>query len=275
MKKHTLLLGLSIISFTAIAPAQESDDPFAKKPSQNKASSGNNSDEDYPKVLSICYETFSLPLADAAALQKEEISDALFYQKLQEGIKAGSAKQEALIVIRSRSGETSSSESIIEYIHPTEYQPAGLPTQSGTAPSKEEPASPIKDQKQAPHPTAASASESSNIIIPATAVSFETRNLGVTLELQAVIGMNTRTFDIRLNAEHTLQVELSKWGQGESLVEMPEFETSRFNTGITGTHGKPSFIGTINRPPNSKIDADAANKVWFAFVTPTVVVVKP
>ena len=285
MKKYTLLLGLSLSSFAILASAQEENDPFGKNEGgglgaeEFEDTDAAKTGSDYPKVISTCYETFSLSLTDAATLQREGLSDALLYQKLLDGIEQGSVRQESFTVVRSRSGENSTSESIIELLYPTQYKPAVLPTQIEVALSKqatkEEANPPTKDEKQTPLSMKGNTSELPNLITPATPTAFETRNLGISYEQQPTLSTNDKIIDLRLAPEHVFLVGRSQWGQDEGLAEMPEIETSRVSTGLTVVDGKPSLVGTINLPPQSKIDADAANKVWFAFVTPTILVIKP
>ena len=279
MKKYSLLLGLSLFSFAAIAPAQEEADPFQKETAGISEEDANPSEKDGPLVLSICLETFSLPLTDAAALQREELSDPLLYQRLLDGIKAGSTKQEHFSVIRCRSGETATNESIVEEIYPTEFEPAKMPNQVGVTLSdqsdKEEAPPEVGEEKLAQSSVVTEASLLSEIIAPATPSAFETRNTGATFEVEAIIGRDNSIFDLRLAPEFVFRNGLSEWGQDESMVKMPIYESNRMNTGITASKGKPSLIGTLNPPPNSKIDTDAANKVWFAFVTPTIIEIRP
>ena len=63
----------------------------------------------------------------------------------------------------------------------------------------------------------------------------------------------------------------TKYGQGLSETETPVFETQRTATALTLRAGHPCLLGTPSRPPVSQIDPDSAKRVWFTFVTPTVV----
>ena len=285
MKKHILLLSFSIVGLATIAPAQNQD-PFAadQAAEQNKVSTKKNkaashSNDGHPKIISICYETFSLSLADAAALRRKEFSDALLYQKILDGIKAGTAKQETFAIVRARSGERVMNENITEKIYPTEFEPPKIPNQLGIAlspsPSEEQPNPPIEEEKLSKLTNSPSAFQASELISPACPAAFETRHTGLTIEVESTMRADDRILDIRIVPEHVFMASRRQWGQGEAMVEMPEFETSRIVAGITASAGKPSLLGTINRPPHSKIDTDAADKVWFAFITPTIVVIRP
>ena len=89
------------------------------------------------------------------------------------------------------------------------------------------------------------------------------------------MGTNSEILDIRIAYEDPILTALEEWGQDESIVVMPQFETRRINTSIIATAGKTSLIGTFNRTAQSTIDADAAKKVWLTFITPTIVTIRP
>lgn len=239
MKKLRLLLSLSIVALTSLSQGQtKNSDPFEVKKNAPEAP---KSDKSLPKVISLCFETFSLPLADSAALQREGLSDNLLYQRLVENTKEGTVEQESFVVLRCRDGEVATSESIIEKIYPVEWEPPGADSKS----------------------------------VSAIACSFETRNTGLTLDVEATMGTNSEILDIRIAYEDPILTALEEWGQDESIVVMPQFETRRINTSIIATAGKTSLIGTFNRTAQSTIDADAAKKVWLTFITPTIVTIRP
>ena len=131
MKKH-ILLSFSILGLATIAPAQNQD-PFAadqaaenNKSSAKKNKAASHSNNGPPKIISACFETFSLSLTNASGLLREGLSDALLYQRILKGLDAGTTEQEFLTVVRARLGEKSSSESITEEIYPTEYAPTSI-----------------------------------------------------------------------------------------------------------------------------------------------------
>jgi len=228
--------------------------------------------------VSIRYEVFSLSLADAAALQRENLSDPAGYAKLVAMVAKKEAKQETLTVLRTKSGQKATAESIFEQIYPTEYEtpshPDALgvsivprkappPSNDGTAPPKS-PATIPDSSKLADAPTVG---DLAGVATPATPTGFTTRNVGDTLEIEPNVGDDEHWIDLRLVPERVTRVGTSIAGQGLSRTEMPEFESQRVNTGATVEVGKPFLLGTLNRPPVSKGDADSANRIWFAFVT--------
>jgi hypothetical protein len=108
---------------------------------------------------------------------------------------------------------------------------------------------------------------------PATPTAFETRNGGTTLEMEATVGDDSQNPPIylRLNPEQVTQVARRTWGQGLSKTEIQTFETQRVVTQVLARPDQPVLLGTPSRPPVSQADPDSAQRIWFGFVTPTIV----
>jgi hypothetical protein len=261
MKLHSLAIAcLAIVSLHAQeAPA----DPFR----ESKATSAKPIAAINP-VLSVCYEDFSLPLAAAAKLQRERLADSELYARLIAAVEKEMARQETFVMLRGRSGQKSTSESITEFIYPTEYIPANLPNSVGVAISPQE----VKDAttpaidpaKLKDAPPAASLA---GLRTAATPSAFDTRNVGMVFEMEATLSEDGKIVDLRSVPEHVDLVERMAWGQDLSTAEMPIFESHRILSSTTVQIDRPHLLGTINRAPNSKLDPDSANRVWFAFVT--------
>jgi hypothetical protein len=221
------------------------------------------------KNVSVCYETFSLPLSMAAKLHRERLPDQELYERLVAAIAKETVRQETVTVLRCVSDQKSTTDSISEQIYPTEYEPGGKYGPSAvTAPP------PVKDGAEAV-PSGAKAGgaattvKSAGITAPATPTSFDTRNTGVTLELEPTLSDDEKLVDLRITPEQVTLVGRSSFGQGISTFEMPVFETQRIATLATIRINRPFLLSTMNRPPVSKVDPDSANRVWFAFVTAT------
>lgn len=277
MNKNPLILIVSIASLISNSQAQEGSDPFAAKDTSKSLSANAESESEInaPKVISLCCETFSIPLDEAAYYQREGISDALLYQRLIDGTKKdGTTKQESFTMVRLLSGARVSNQSVVEEIYPTEWEPAELPNSIGVAithpKTKENQNPPIDSDRVAKLKTAPRMSDISDISTPATATSFDTRNTGLVIEAEAMLGANLKVLDLRLSLIQVILAGRTQWGQDESLLEMPEFECRQFNVETVVSVGKPNLLGTFNRPAHSKIDTDSANKVWYSFVTPTI-----
>ena len=223
--------------------------------------------------LSLRFEDFSLDLATAAELQRADLGDEEFYRRLVAMVGKKEARQESMTVVRSRSGEKALAESILEMIYPTEWEPGELPNTVGVSISPPKPAAEVSAPDAAPETDklaqAVNASQLGDLRIPVTPGSFETRNSGRTVEVEATASADWQTIDLRFASDLVILAGTSKHGQGLSQTEMPEFEAQRTTSAVIISTGKPFLLGTANRPPNSKVDADAANRIWFAFVTAT------
>jgi hypothetical protein len=213
-------------------------DPFVRNAATAAAPT-----ESAPKFASICYETFSLDLAEAAALYRQKLSDGKLYAELTGRVAKGKAKQESFAVVRTQSGQRANLESISEFIYPTEFA-------RPTPPASGSPTGPIT---------------------PVTPSAFETRNVGFSFEVEATISENGQIVDVRLAPQTVTLVDRVSWGQGASQTELPIFEQQRVTTSLTLVAGQPRLAGTPSRPPVSKVDADSANRVWFSFVTADVI----
>lgn len=260
-----LLLPLLASGLHAQNSETSSADPYAG--AETSSAQGARATE--PRNLSICYEVFALPLEHAAAYRRDNISDTELYSRLLAALKTGDVKQEHFAVLRGRSGEKFTTEAIVEQIYPTEYEPPELPNQIGlgvTMRSNKE-GSDIPDLQQLEEAPPVAAVE--GLSTPATPTAFETRNEGITVELAPTLSASSDIVDLNIAPEHVTHVGESRFGQGLAETSMPLFETSRINTAVTATINRPFLLGTLNRPPNSKVDPDSANKVWFAFVTVT------
>jgi hypothetical protein len=213
-----------------------------------------------PQVLSICFETFSLDLANAAVLYRKMTSDAKLYEEIVARVAQGEATQESFTVLRVRSGEKAVNEGISEQIYPTEYE-AALTFNQFSLTNPDEVPSPV------PVPPAGNLAAQQKYFAPVRPKSFETRSTGLTLEVEPTVAADQPIVDLRLVPEFVALVDRVKFGQGISETEVPIFECQRTNTATTMKLGLPHLISTMNRPPVSKIDADSAKRIWFAFVT--------
>lgn len=264
MKIQSLLIGACAI---AVLQAQEKPaDPFR----ESKAGDAAAPEKSGPTNISICWETFSLPLAMAAKLQREQLPDSEFYARLVAAVEKQTARQETFTVLRGRSGQRAFAEAISEQIYPTEFALVGLPGTVGVpaapSPVKGGPATASNPEKPG---NAAKPKTVEGFGTPPTPTAFETRNTGMTLEIESTLSEDEKILDLRLVPEVITAVGRSAWGQGVSTTEMPVFEAQRTNTTATLQINRPYLLSTINRPPASEADPDAANRVWFLFITAT------
>ena len=157
--------------------------------------------------------------------------------------------------VLARSGETATIEIIREFIYPTEYEPPELPNTVGT--------------------TGGLGTDGSSGIFPvtpATPTAFETRNTGVTLEIQPTIGANDYVIDLRFAPEIVEFEGFINYGSPitspatdilgnatsvtitENRIEMPVFASRRVNTGLTIYDGHTVAVGGLVREDVQRVE---------------------
>ena len=246
MKPKTILLIASLLIANLHAQEKIVSDPFSV--GDPKAES--EPEERGPVNISICYEAFSLPLAMAADLQRQKLSDPALYAKLISELGKESVRQEVLQIVRTRSGQRCTSQSISEHIYPVEYkQPAT-----------------IDNNKDAAKPNSEPATVGGGVY----ATAWETRDVGNTLEMEPHLSEDSPIMDLRILPQLVTLAGYSNWETpGSPGVKMPNFEKQSVDTTVIVMVDKPFLLGTSSRPPSSKVDSDSANRIWFAFVTAT------
>jgi len=172
------------------------------------------------------------------------------YTSIQRLMKSGKAKLIHESVAVSRSGEKTSTESVCEMIYPTEYEPPGY--------------EPPKIQSTTPHVRP----------VGATPTAFETRNVGVTLEIEPLVSDNGKVIDLRIapdrvmfNRNITYLTHKDQWGKADLFF--PEFYLQRSTTAVTLFNKETRFIAS-HTPLNVAGNPDPSRKI-LVFVKATVI----
>jgi hypothetical protein len=92
-----------------------------------------------------------------------------------------------------------------------------------------------------------------------TPTAFETRNVGVMLEIEPVLGPDGRTIDISLVPQHVRFLGMRKaivehtGTEDKVIVEQPEFLTNKVTTSIQVVDGEHTLLGVfkVNDPPGT------------------------
>jgi len=155
--------------------------------------------------------------------------------------------------IVSRSGERATIEIIREFIYPTEYEPPELPQSVGVGGGL--------------GGDGDGGNQGANIfpVTPATPTAFETRNTGVTLEVEPILGEDGYTIDLTFKPEIVEFEGFINYGSPiqspgtdalgnpitititENRIEMPVFSTRRVNTSLTIYDGHTVAVGGLMR----------------------------
>jgi hypothetical protein len=161
-------------------------------------------------------------------------------------IKDGKASVLETLLCTAKSGQKATSESIEEFIYPTEYEPAELPQTVHVKDVEDE--ATRRDLATGPTPTA-----------------FDTRNLGSTLEIEPTLSENGKLIDLRLVPEIVYHVGNRVWAEwkgtyGNSPIQMPTIYALRVNTAVTLADGKPMLVAALS-PKNKDGVADFTRKL--------------
>jgi len=160
--------------------------------------------------------------------------------------------------VTARSGQKATIEIIREFIYPTSYAPPEIPQSVGSNNANTGLLDPITGVAQQQQPQ-------SFPVTPATPEAFETRNTGVTLEIEPTIGENDFVIDLRfvpeivefegfINYGSPIQTNaLDAFGNAvplvitENRIEMPVFSSRRVNTALTIYDGYTVAVGGLMR----------------------------
>lgn len=214
-----------------------------------------------PKVIQVQVEYIEVPQTTVLELmygEKKSANDSELRAKLQELLKSGQATMMESQMVVSRSGEKATTESIREYIYPTEYEPAEVPNKVDT--NGKETGEGVR-----------------NLATPPTPTAFETRNLGATLEVEPTLSEDGMIIDLRFAPELVWHIKNEIWAEwkderGGADVKMPVMYTMRVNTGLTLTTGRYHLACTLS-PKDKDGFPDPTRKVMM-FVKADVMTVK-
>lgn len=214
--------------------------------------------DDLPKQVRVQVEFIDVPhvlLTEMLFGEKPPANDVEMRKRVAELIKEGKASVMETMVCTARSGQKATSESIQEFIYPTEYEPAELPEKVEVDGKEDEGgiSQTRRDLAVGPTPTA-----------------FETRNLGSTLEIEPTIGVDSRIIDLRFLPEIVYHVGNEVWAewkgqQGNAHVQMPKFYKLSLNTSVTLIAGNPMLVGALS-PKDEQGKPDFSRKL-MVFVT--------
>ncbi len=236
--KTPLLSSLALSFLLACPLSAQDDDPFAgPKP--------------HIRVQVEYIEVSHEQLTELMFGDKPSKNDTELRKLLGKMAKDGKAKFVETQLLTCVNGEKATTESIKEFIYPTEYDPPEIPLpeqRKGQNPK----ADATKLEAIGPNPTA-----------------FETRDLGPTLEVETQLSQDQKKVSLTLVSEIVDHVGNTVWLEwkgkyGNSPVQMPSFYTTRFWTRVNLTPGKP-MLASVLTPKNKDGKADPSRK-YMVFV---------
>lgn len=148
------------------------------------------------------------------------------------------------VLVTARSGQRAKVESIHEHIYPTEFTPQAIPNTLTQAGKSEVPTTGIS-------PTA-----------------FEQRNLGVTLEVDPVLGNDNLTIDLNLAPEMVQLEGFTTWPNEDVdpkyRAEVPVFYSMKTTTQVTTLDGRYALLSTLR--PLESADPERPDALVLLFV---------
>lgn len=188
--------------------------------------------------------------------RKDKLTDYKYAMGL---VKADKAKIGDVNIIICQPGEIARVESIREEIYPTEYKPPG----SEMFPKKE--------------------GEGAVVVFPyispifSLLSAFETRNTGITIEIEPILGEDGKTINMKFNPETTQRLRMNTFTKKQTVhgteeMKMPTFGTLRTDIRLTLSSGK--FVLATATTPKTKDGKKDKERRVLTFVMGEVVEVK-
>lgn len=193
--------------------ASVDDDPFKK--------GGEVSEPVFVSQIGVLLEHIQLGTATATKLVREHAADADasgFRERVEGLIEAGEAEQIDSSYILSVSGKRARTESIHEFLYPTEFDSPGIPTVF--VPS--DPADGLP-------------------ITPAPAQSFDVRNVGSSFEIEPGWSEERRMIELNIVPERVDFAGFIHYGSGGAITQQPVFSVMKVQSNLVLPDGAYSL----------------------------------
>lgn len=180
----------------------------------------------------------------------EQTSGPALHAKAMALSKTGGAKVLETSMVVCKSGQKATVESIREEIYPTEYAPPALSGSIGSVPSPRIlPTSPMNPMFRSP-------------------TAFDTRNTGVTIEVEPMVRENDSIIDLRFDPEMVKRLRLEtsmehKDAWGDAPIRMPIFEKWGSQSSLTLQSGTFELAAVIAPKPDEPAPAVSRRILLF------------
>lgn len=164
------------------------------------------------------------------------------YNRIQDMLVKGTAKLIGWPMVTTQAGQRATVEAVNEFRYAREFAPGAVGIYLTTPEGK------ITKQPD----------QVSGVELPAVPAAFETRNVGVTLEVEPVLEADQKTIHlnlvpshVRLKAMNKVTIEREKTKE-KVTVEQPEFDNMRLTTSLSIKSGERTLLGVFrpSDPPN-------------------------
>ena len=189
-----------------------------------------------PTQVRISAAFVAFPRGDVESAMRKAGSPIVSSREILAAWRDGKGRLDGISEITTRSGVNAQTKSVREIIYPTEIAEAAAPAATNKA------------------------SAATTTLVPA---SFETREVGVILNVTPTVGADGRTIDLTLVPELCLEPE---WKPYDAVVvsptkgvvagkfEQPFFHSRNVTTSVVVTDGEPLVIGGMESPTGEDIN---------------------
>lgn len=194
--------------------------------------------------LRVEFLLYAMDREAAQRILNESADSAQSHTAVRELLGKGEAQLETLSSLVTRSGQRAVNEEIFEFRYPTEMNPPNWSTPPHSPPVR----------------------------LPASATAFATRNAGVTVEIEPVLGPEGRTVDINVVPQSVhFTGMLSVDGVAAKYPPQPLFTTRKVVTSVSSGSGVPVLLGTMSQPRDTGVNGrkdDGRTSLAYVRVTP-------
>ena len=215
-------------------------------------------------ATNIEYSVYSLDRAQAREILIAMPTLEAPWKKLQGLLREKQARFEHLVSVKTMLGQKAMTEANHELRYVTEYAPPGhtriiettersIPVQPASA-NRKNPAN-----RNSFETTTLSRDIPNADGTPGAPLAIEARNVGVSVEVEPVIGPDGLTLELSNVVKSVSYLGNLKTGRAAAILDQPLFEERRITTSQTITAGRHLFVGTFN-PPGANGVNDRANE---------------
>ena len=198
-----------------------------------------------PRHIRVIVEYIEVSHPTLTAVMRSTHADSgpKIHARMRELVKENEARIMETSIVVARPGQKATVESIGEFIAPTEYEPPGSDL-STFVPTSSTPR-----------------------LRPETPWAFETKNVGVTLEIEPNLGPHNKLVDLRFAPGLSDRLRLETWVShhdqwGDASIRRPTYEELRMSTGIVLLANTWGFVG-IHSPHAPDAGRDTTRKIML------------
>jgi hypothetical protein len=211
--------------------------------------------EDAAAALNVEFDLLVVQMPDALALPLiPELRDQKRAAAAAERVIKLIAEKQAKLIgwpcLTTVSGQRAVAEQVDELRYPTEYEPPTKTTAETPVPSNPAPAEPAQPDAGSSPKTATTVTVSEGV-----PTNFETRNMGVMLEVEPMVGADLKTISMELVPQHVRllgyhKIEIEQSGK-KVIVEQPDFHMNKVKTSLNVQSGDHTLVGVfkVDDPP--------------------------